>query len=127
MPSLPVQNNVVSVSANGNYCTIIPTGSIISGGTGKTPSAQNSTTAIDLATYYIAGGSTGVGTVVTFQTLGGDGTWRAMVSPAPITIANSTNYNGIINGPVNGLRIVVSGIVGNGLAFAELIGSVRSM
>jgi hypothetical protein len=77
--------------------------------------------------YLIVGGTTGVGTVVTFQELGADGTWRSLVSPAPITIASSTTYNGALNGPFHGIRINVSGLVGNGIAYAEIKGTVRSL
>jgi hypothetical protein len=87
----------------------------------------NSAQMLEVVSYYIAGGSTGVGTVVTFQELGADGTWRAMVSPAPITIASSTNYNGSFNGPFHGVRLTVSGLVGNGASYAELKGTVRTL
>jgi hypothetical protein len=121
--AMPIANYALTVSTNINICPIVvgefPTG-IVAG-------TQFGCYAIDLASYYIAAGSSGVGSVLTFQVLGGDGTWRALVSPAPITLANSTNYNGIINGPFHGLRIAISGVVGNGVAFAELIGSVRAM
>jgi hypothetical protein len=116
-------NNAQPLAANGNYCAItapMPAAAQQGG-------AQSSAQMIDDAAYYIAGGSTGVGTILTFQELGGDGTWRAMVAPAPITVANSTNYNSSIDGPFHGLRIVLSGLVGNGASYAELKGTVRTL
>jgi hypothetical protein len=126
---MPIANYALTVTTNINICTIVvgqfPTG-VVAG-------TQFGCYVIDLADYFIVAGSSGVGTVVTFQQLGGDGTWRAMVSPAPITLANSTTYNpGVsplipLNGPAHGFRLSVSGVVGNGIAFAELIGTVRMM
>lgn len=89
-------------------------------------SGQNSSPLIDLASYLIVGGSTGVGTVLTFQELGPDGVWRALVAPAPVTIVNSTTVNGAIAGQFHGLRLVLSNPVGNGASYAELKGTVRS-
>jgi len=116
-------NNDQPLAANAAFCAITaPAPQVINQGAG-----QNSSPMIDVASYYIAGGSSGVGTVVTFQELGGDGVWRSMVSPAPITIANSTNFNGIVNGPIHGLRLLMSGLVGNGASYAELKGTVRQI
>ncbi len=114
-------NNGASLNANANFCPLV---------VGQPPftqqaTGQNSAYLIDLASYYFAGGSTGVATVITFQELGGDGTWRSMASPAPITVANSTNYNGIVNGPLHGLRVNISNNTGNGVAYGELKATVR--
>ena len=59
--------------------------------------------------------------------MGADGVFRPLVTPAPITIANATAVNGVLNGPFLGLQIAVSGIVGNGILYAILKASVRSM
>jgi len=95
---------------------------------------------IDLAIFSIAAGSTGVGTVLTLQELGLDSdisagalvpVWRTVCTgggtstPVTITLANSTPYGGIINGPFHGLRFLISGVVGNGVAYARLTGTVR--
>ena len=74
------------------------------------------------ASYFIQAGSTGVGTVVTFQAQNNDSTWSNLSSPAPITLANSTTYNGTFSAPVGSIQIVVSSLVGNGIAYAQLAG-----
>jgi hypothetical protein len=121
--AMPIANYALNVSTNINICQLVvgqfPTG-VVAG-------TQFGCYAIDVASYYVSAGSTGVGTVVTFQALGADGTWRALVAPVPITTASSTNYNGVVNGPFHGLRIAISSATGNGIAFAELIGTVRMM
>jgi hypothetical protein len=130
--ALPVFNFAANVSTNITICEIHPGGSVVFGLYAASPriflpaGVQNQSPVIDLASYLIVGGSSGVGTIVTFQEFGGDGNWRALVSPAPITIASSTSYNGVLNGPFHGLRISISGVVGNGVGYAELVGSVRS-
>ncbi len=122
---IPVFNNngAAALAANANFCAITaPMPQAVNQSAG-----QNSAQMIEVVSYFVAGGSTGVGTVVTFQELGADGVWRAMVSPAPITIANSTNNNGSFNGPFHGVRLAVSGLVGNGASYAELKGSIRTL
>jgi hypothetical protein len=121
-------NNAQSLAANANFCAItapMPAAAQQGG-------AQSSAQMLEVVSYYIAGGSTGVGTIITFQELGGDGTWRAMVGtagtgPGVITLANSTNYNGSFNGPFHGIRLAMSGLVGNGASYAELKGTVRTL
>jgi hypothetical protein len=122
---LPVCNNngAQGLAANTNFCAIVaPTPQLA-----QQPPAgqQQSCYMIDLASYYIAASSSGVGTVVTFQELGLDQTWRPLASPVAITLANSTNYNGLLNGPFHGLRINISGLVGSGATYAELKGTIR--
>jgi 2-keto-3-deoxy-6-phosphogluconate aldolase len=93
---------------------------------------QNGAQVFELISYYITAGSSGAGTVLTFQELllsstAGALAWSPLVSPAAITAANSTNYNASINGPFHGLRIMVSGVVGNGISYARLTGTVRTL
>jgi len=121
--ALPHYNAAASVTTNISICTIIAKDvslppNVPIGFEGEAPM-------FDLVAYRIEAGSSGVGTVATFQELKADGTWGNLVAPAPITLANSTNYQNIINGPLHGLRITVSGVVGNGISYAELRGSVR--
>lgn len=119
----PIFASASSVSTAINICTIIAD----SPGSRGATTGQNSGAMLDLVSYYIAGGSSGVGTVATFQELGTDGTWRPLVTnPAPVTIANSVNVNLSFSGPFHGLRIAVSNPVGNGIAYAELKGCVRN-
>jgi hypothetical protein len=121
--ALPIWNNngAQPLITAANFCSIVvAVPQLINQGSG-----QNSGPMIEFVSYLIVGGSTGVGTVLTFQELGPDGVWRAIVSPAPVTIANSTTVNGAFTGPFHGLRLALSGLVGNGASYAELKGTVR--
>lgn len=122
MSGLFNNNASVAITANGAFATITVPEPLSANQT----AGQNIAPLIDEASYFIVAGSTGVATVVTFQELGGDGTWRNLASPGPITLANSGSYNGGITGQFHGLQIVVSGLVGNGIAYAELKGVVSS-
>jgi len=114
MVSAPLINNngAAGLGSNAAFCSIV---------------VDPAHSCIDLVTYYVAGSSNGVGTVATFQVQGSDGNWRSLVSPAPITLANSTNYNGVINGPILGIRINITGVVGAGASYAELIATTRNL
>jgi hypothetical protein len=106
----------------------------------KAASPQNTQIAgncFDWASFDMVAGSTGVGTIITFQQLGADSfpgnlIWRTLVTggvtPAAttITLANSTGYGGVLQGPFWGLQLVISGVVGNGVAYARLSGSIRT-
>jgi hypothetical protein len=81
---------------------------------------------IDLASYRFDTGGTTTG-LVTFQELCGDGVWRNLVAPAAVTLGAALQYNGILNGPFHGLRLVVSALAVSVITFAELKGSIRSM
>ena len=133
---MPIFSYVTNVSTNIAICTILcPLPFSAQGSSAGLPTqTQVADPVIDLASYEIVGGSTGVGTIVTFQSLGLNSTlnagvltpvWNALVSPAPVTLANSTNYNNILNGPFHGLRMLISGVVGNGVAYARLSGTIR--
>jgi hypothetical protein len=133
----PLTSYVTNISANIAICQILaplPWANL------KAPSPQNVPIAgnvIDWASFDMAAGSTGVGTIITFNQLGADsypGTlvWRTLVTggvtPAAttITLANSTGYGGVLQGPFWGLQMVISGAVGNGVAYARLSGSIRT-
>jgi hypothetical protein len=115
--ALPIvnNNNGVAISANGTYCTSTVPGWINLAGLVQQPQ-------FGAASYYIGAGSTGAGTVVTFQAQNNDSSWSNLSSPAPITLANSTVYNGSITGPVGSIQIVVSSLVGNGINYCQLAG-----
>lgn len=128
--SLPVYNFTTAVTTNINICTIFPVGSIVGGLYGASPriflpAGQNQDPMLDLVTWIVVAGSTGAGTAVTFQEFGGDGTWRSLVTPGPLSLGNGATLNGYIAGPFHALRLAVSGVVGNGIAFAELKSTVR--
>lgn len=97
-------------------------------------------TCFDLLSYEIVAGSSGVGTVITFQTLQLNSqlppaalTWGTLTTgggtstPLTITLANSTTYGGLINGPFLGVQMLISGVVGNGVAYARLSGAIRTL
>jgi hypothetical protein len=131
------------ISASGNYCSLVaPIGNIgdlLLGGVGTRFGADLvnglgqglELPMIDLVSYLLAPNASGGGTV-TFQALemdmtgpGGAISWRALASPIPLSLAPSTNLNGIINGPFLGIRMNFSGVAG--ACYARLSGSVRSM
>lgn len=116
--ALPVWNNnggqPLLVAAN--FCAInAPTNQLVN----QNPQ-MNSNPMLVFVSYLVVGGSTGVGTILTFQELGADGNWRALVAPAALTIASGTVLNGSFTGPFHGIRFALSGLVGNGAAYAEL-------
>lgn len=121
--ALPVtnNNNAAPITTNGTFCTVQVPGWIPPSiaGSGSVPQ-------FGALSYHIVGGSTGAGTVVTFQGQGADGVFRNLASPAPITIASGTTYNSTLTGSFGAAQIVVSGVVGNGLSYAQLTGSPLS-
>jgi hypothetical protein len=120
--AIPVASWSQTALGNGTYCQIVapmPQAQQQAGG-------QFSCQAIDLATYLIVVGA-GATATATFQALGGNGTWFALVSPAPISLTAATSFNGIVNGPYHGLRLVITAIAGGTLSYVELIGSIRSL
>lgn len=70
--------------------------------------------------YHITAGTGLTTATVTFQEIGGDGQWRNLQAPAPLTITAPGDYNNNFNGPFHGLRMVLSGIAGGQITFAEL-------
>lgn len=138
----PIFSYVTNVSTNIAICTILaPLPFSSSGSAGALPqNIQLQSEVIDLAIFSLVAGSTGVGTVLTLQELGLDSSlsagalvpvWRTVTTgggtstPVTITLANSTPYGAVINGPFHGLRFLISGVVGNGVAYARISGTVR--
>ena len=122
--ALPIFNNngAQPLTTATNFCSIVvAVPQPVNQGSG-----QNSCPMITLVSYLIVGGSSGVGTVLTFQELGPDGVWRSIVAPAAVTIVNSTTANGSFTGPFHGLRLLLSNPVGNGATYAELKGTIVS-
>lgn len=118
--ALPVSNNnnAQPITTNGTYCTIQVPGWIP-----PQIAAGGSVPQFGAVSYHIVGGSSGAGTVVTFQGQGGDGVFRNLASPAPITVANSTSYNSTLSGTFGAVQLVVSSVTGNGLSYAQLTGA----
>ena len=139
--SVPVFSFATNVTTNISICTLIaplpfPPGAA-SAGPNLKANTQLSSVVIDLASFYLLAGSTGVGTVVTFQelrldtTVPGTPTWvtlctgGATSTPLTITLANSTPYAWPLNGPFHGLQMTISGVVGNGVAYARISATMR--
>jgi hypothetical protein len=137
----PIFTYATAVTTNIAICTLLaplPWG--VGNAGGLPPNTQLSGEVIDLASFYIIAGSSGVGTIVTFQELGLDSTlsagvlvpqWRTLTAgqltstPQTITLANSTTYGGVFNGPFHGIRMLLSSATGNGVAYARLSGMIR--
>jgi len=136
-------NGNSALSATGNYCTLLSpavgigslaaaTGSSsIGADLAASTAAGYQISALENISYFVGCGAGATGTA-TFQSLemdgtgpGGAGQWRALVTPAPITLAATTNFNGTIAGPFLGLRIALSGSVA-GTTYARLAATVRT-
>src|SRR5258708_34987932 len=93
-------------SSNTGFCTLLaqdPTK-----GPNFAIGPQSSCVQIDLVSWHIQGGSTGAGTLVTFQEfLPVSPFWFNLSSPGQQTLANSTDINGILNGPFFGVRAIL--------------------
>ena len=120
----PLTVYAVNVSTNIAICTIL--GPIGLTGIQTPPGVQRAGGVIQSASVFGVGGSTGVGTNLAFQELGADSTtgnliWRTLATPAAVVIANSTAFGSTqIAGPLLGLQILVSGAVGNGVAYVRI-------
>lgn len=119
--SLPIFNNNAGapIAANGNFCSVTTWSPAV---INQSTVGQNSTQMIDLASYYITGGSA-TGTV-TFQELGADGTWRSLALPTALALS-ANPQNGILNGPFHGIRLAVTALAVSTITYAELKATVR--
>ena len=86
----------------------------------------------DLLSYEIVGGSSSVGTIIALQGLSalsasGSLVWNSLpiATVFPLTLANSTNYTGVVNGPYLGVQFLMTTAVGNGVIYGRLTGLVR--
>jgi len=140
---MPSFSYAANVSTNITICQILaplPYGTPLADGPlsgAVVPNRQLSAPEIDLATYYILAGSSGAGTVVTLQELRldtsvqGTPVWTPLTTggststPLAITLANSTSYGGVLNGPFHGLAMIISGVAGNGIAYARISATFR--
>jgi hypothetical protein len=114
---LAANNGGAVLAANGNFCAISvfqPT--VTQQGTGDFSSPL-----LKDITYTIVNG-TATGTL-TFQELGGDGTWRAMATPAPVTLSAIT-INGTIAGAYHGIRVALTALAVSTVTYVEIRGTV---
>jgi hypothetical protein len=121
--ALPIFAYQAPATANGNFCQIVapmPAPATQNRGSGQQQSSQM----IDLATYCIAN-ATATGTI-TFQEMMPDGTWVNLAAPVAITLSNTT-FNGVLNGPYLGLRMVLSALAVSTVTSMLLKGSIRSL
>jgi hypothetical protein len=122
----PIVSSAQTSLGNGTYCTLIapvPFGSLAS----PFPAQCQ---VFDLASYNIQLNSGVSAGTATFQELFTDGsTWLPLASPAPVSLvfATTASYNGILNGPFLGLRVVVTGLTGGTIAQVMLKASIRSL
>jgi hypothetical protein len=133
----PISSYASGVTTNIAICTLVcplPWGGLKGP---YPPNTQLSANVLDFASFDLAAGSSGVGTVVTFNQLGldsypGNLVWRPLntggttSTPFSITLASSTGYGGQLAGPFLGLQMVVSGVVGNGVAYARISATIRT-
>lgn len=133
----PISSYASAVTTNIAICTLIcplPWGGLKGP---LAPNTQISSNVLDALSFDMVAGSSAVGTVVTFQQLGMDSypgnlVWRPLYTGGmtstvfAITLANSTPYGGQIPGPFLGLQMLISGVVGNGVAYARLSATVRT-
>jgi hypothetical protein len=120
--SMPVANNNggAVLGVNGNYCAIAAWTPVA----GQQAAANVTGIACALITNitYEMVNSTATGTL-TFQSLGLDGTWRNMATPAAITLSSIT-INGTIAGAYHGVRVVLSALAVSTVTYFELRGTV---
>lgn len=134
---MPTFNFASGVSTNISICTLLAPLPYPGGAGPVTPNKQQTSEVLDVASYYILAGSTGVGTIVTIQELRldtsvqGTPTWVTVTTGGVssttlvITLANSTSYGGVLNGPFHGLQMTISNATGNGIAYARISSGVR--
>ena len=79
---------------------------------------------LEYVSYMFTSGGSATGTI-TFQELGADGTWRALASPAAVTLGAAVTYNGSFTGPFHGIRIAASSIAVAPVTYAELKATCR--
>lgn len=119
--SMPVaaNNGGAVLSANGNFCAI----SVFQPTVTQQGVTQFSCALIKDVTYTVVN-ATATGTL-TFQELGGDNTWRAMATPAPITLSAITT-NGTIAGAFHGIRVALTSLAVSTVTYVEIRGNVVS-
>lgn len=121
MAATPIANNNAGavLSANGNFCTI----AVWEPSPAQQGLQQFSCNLVMNVTYKLVN-STATGTL-TFQDLGGDGVWRNMATPAPISLSSATT-DGVITGAYHGIRVVLSALAVSTVTYFELRGTVMS-
>jgi hypothetical protein len=108
-------NGGAVLGANGNFCAIQ---------TWQAGQPQAAMAACSLLTNVTATivNATATGTL-TFQELGLDGTWRAMSTPAPISLSSATT-NVILTGAYHGIRVALSALAVSTVTYVEIRATV---
>jgi phospholipase/lecithinase/hemolysin len=111
---IPISNNngAAAITANGTYCTLA---------TGL------SSPLLTLCTWNFVAGAGLTAATITFQALGADSVWRNLSYPVALSLTAPGNFTGSFQGPFYGLRIVVSGLTGGNITYAELDASLDSI
>lgn len=104
-------------TANGNFATLSA-----GPGPGVQGQQQYGQSLLANCSYYILSSSGTPGTA-TFQELGADGTWRALVVPAPLTLVNGNPQNNPIYGLFHGLRVAITAASATSI-YIELFGQL---
>ena len=112
---LAANNGGAVLGANGNFCQLA---------TWQAGSPQAATATCSLLTNVTATivNATATGTL-TFQELGLDGVWRAMATPAPISLSAITT-NVVVTGAYHGIRLNLSALAISTVTYAELRATV---
>lgn len=119
-----VAATVPGTSPSGTMQTILA-------GTAPASNTQFTLPMFDAVRYVISAGSGYSGqTLITFQELGMDGAWRTMADPAPVNVVAQAStvetVNGVIDGPLLGVRLFLQGITGGNLNYVAFYGLIRS-
>ena len=113
--ALANNNGGAVLGANGNFC------SLQTWQAGNPQAAMASCSLLMNVTATIVNG-TATGTL-TFQELGLDGQWRAMATPAPISLTAVTT-NVVITGSYHGIRLNLSALAVSTVTYCELRATV---
>lgn len=124
--------NPQAITTNGNYCQI----QVGFTGTGS----GNAPNTIDSAYYVVQTGAGVTAGTVSVGILLANNTWITATTPnsatgaaftliatlgASITYNGSLNVTGSIYGPIHGIRLVVAGLTGGNITYAQLTGTTR--
>lgn len=124
-------NGGAAITTNGNYCAIS------AGGTSFGAAGGN---VIDSASYFFQTGAGVTAGSVSVGILLANGTWVVATTPnsatgAAFTLVATLAANAIYNGsffvagaifvPIDGIRLVVAGLTGGNITYAQLVGTMR--
>ena len=132
---VPFVIGVSGTIGNGTWCQLVapvidPKTIPQSAVTGGTQWGEYTCAQLDIGAYSIQLNSGVTAGIATFQQLFADlVTWIPVANPSPVSLVFGTapGYDGLLNGPFLGLRVVVTGITGGTIAQILLKASVRSL